>query len=318
MFINTSNLATLNADFKGIYQGAFQVAENWSDPIVTRVPVGALKGVYGFASATGTVRKWVGERISIAMQAHSYELPHEKFELTMKVPRGAILRDNLGIFTAVQLPEMAAAVKKHPDQVIASDVFAANPTGFDGVPFWDSAHPTYNGSNVYTNEFTLDATSIESFVEELGRVRAAMATIRGQNGIPLATNHNVIVCPVAQTMRVIKATKSTTIPQDGNGANIDNPLAGVFKTIIEIPELDLLDPTVIYTMDLSKPLKPFLWQIGSNPILRAFTDQPDNMHAFMHDEYVWGIDGDNGGAYEANAGVTLPFLTTKCTLNLPT
>jgi hypothetical protein len=317
MIINRANLAALNVTFSGVYQSAFERADNFSDKLVTKVPCASNKGIYGFASTTGGVRKWVGKRTSIALNAHSYELPHEKFEQTLSVPRDAIVRDTLGVFTSMYLPAMADAVKKHPDQELASAVFAANPDGFDGVPYWSASHPTFRGSGLYSNDFELDASTLESLSEELARVRASMMTITGEDGILLKTNHTVIATPVAQEMRLRKVVKSATIPVPGSGAGVDNPLNGLFDLIV-IPELDLIDPTTIYTLDLSKPLKPFLWQIGSNPIFRSFTDDPNNMHAFEFDEYVYGIDGDNGAAYEANAGVTLPFLSARCKLDLPT
>lgn len=319
MIINRPNLVALNATFSGAYQAAIQNVETFSEKITTRVPVSTLKGIYGFAMSTNAVREWVGERMSIAMDAHSYELPHKKFELTFKVPRDHILRDNLGVYTSMFIPTMAEGVKKHPDLQFIKSIIRANPLGFDGRPFFDSAHPTFRvapAATTYTNDFLLDASTIESLGNELARVRAAMGSIQGEDGIVLSANHKLILTPLAQEMRLRKVTKSSVIPVDGH-AYVDNPLVGIFD-ILPIPELDAVDPTIIYMLDVSKAIKPFIWQVGSNPIFRSFTDDPNNLHAFMADEFVYGIDGDNGGAYEANSGVTLPFLAARCELELPT
>jgi phage major head subunit gpT-like protein len=65
-----------------------------------------------------------------------------------------------------------------------------------------------------------------------------------------------------------------------------------------------------YLLDLSKPLKPFIYQNRESPVFAAMTDF-SNPHVFMNDEFVWGIKRRNAGGY----GLWQTAVHSKQTLN---
>lgn len=65
-----------------------------------------------------------------------------------------------------------------------------------------------------------------------------------------------------------------------------------------------------YLLDLSKPLRPFIYQNRESPVFAAMTDF-SNPHVFMLDEFVWGIKRRNAGGY----GLWQTALRSKLTLN---
>lgn len=51
-----------------------------------------------------------------------------------------------------------------------------------------------------------------------------------------------------------------------------------------------------YLLDLSKPLKPFIYQNRQDPLFATMTDF-SNPHVFMLDEFVWGCKRRNAGGF---------------------
>lgn len=320
MIINQANLAVLRTTFQKRFGEAFEGVEAWSDKVATRIPSSNANSTYGWMNQAVRLREWVGARQAMVMREHNYVLSNVPFEATFEVPREHILDDSLGIYTEALIPQFAEATRKHPDLSIIERVFNAaggnGPTGFDGLSFWHASHPTYNGAGVYSNDLTVEASSYEVLGEQMAAARSDMMTIVGENGIIIRNDPRLLIVPSAQEYRFLKLTESTTLPAD-NGSNMDNILKGMFKVLV-VPELDAISSTTIYMADVSRPIKPILWQVRSNPIFRAF-DTGKEEHAFNDNVFRYGIDGDDGGPYRANAGVTLPFLMARITLtDLPT
>jgi phage major head subunit gpT-like protein len=267
------------------------------------------------------IRKWVGERRTKEMREHSYVLLNEPYEATLKIVRDDILDDNLGTYTAVTIPQFATAAKKHPDRLIVEKIFDANPTCHDGRPFFDTAHPTFappGKDQTFSNDFTADlpVDDLEAAANAIDTVLTSMMTIPGENGevLDCFTGTDIALVVAPQKRRLAKRlAESETIPVTAASSStgltsIQNDLAGMITPIV-IPEL-AASPDVWYLADLSKPLKPFIWQVRSSPVLRSF-DSAQEWEAFNKNVYTWGLDGSDGGSYRVNAGVSLPFLMAR-------
>lgn len=312
MIVNDASLQALRVTFEKRFGEAYQEIETFAPKIATEVTSGTEVNVYGWIANQIALREWIGQRQAIAMGEHSYSLRNRDWEATLKLPRKQILDDNLGIYTDVLVPQFAAAVAKHPDLTLINDVFSANPTAFDGQAFWSTAHPTFAADgSTYSNDFDLeltDADLVQSAIN-IQSVRTAMRTIKGENGIILATDPRMLIVPPELEYVAFKLCRSESFPVSGTAAPVANWIRGVLDFMV-IPELSAVSSGDWYLADVSKPLKFALWQVRSRPVFRAF-DDPTQMHAFMNNEFIWGIDGDDGGPYRAAAGVTLPFLCAR-------
>lgn len=317
MIINTPSLNALRTQFESRFRSVYNETETWYANLATEVPVSTGTATYGWMANAIALREWVGPRIAIAMAEHEYVLGNRDYEATFEVPRKQILDDNLGIYDAAIVPQFAAATAKHPDSELVRLVFAANPDGFDGEAFWSTAHPTYaDGGGTYSNDFDLELTEtdLEASAIAVQTVRTAMRTIVGENGLILQTDPRLLVVPPELEYVASKLARSEKLPASGGAAGagttgVDNVLRGVIDYLV-IPELSAISASDWYLFDVSKPLKALLWQVRSRPVLRAFED-PTDFNVFKNNVFTWGIDGDDGGPYRANAGVTLPFLSAR-------
>jgi phage major head subunit gpT-like protein len=218
------------------------------------------------------------------------------------------------------IPQFAAAAKKHPDLLLISDVFNAaggnGPTCFDGGAFWravGSPHPAYGANGTtFANDFDLTCTESTLLQELAENVIAPMRTIKGANGIIMQNKIDTFIVPPQQEFRFRRALESITVPYQ-NGAEGNNPFKGQYKLIV-IDELGSAGDR-IYAANMGSAIKPFIWQVRSNPIFRAF-DTGTEEHAFDRNVFRYGVDGDDGGPYRGNVGVTLPHLCARIDLTV--
>ncbi len=314
MIINTATLqalrTTVNLSFKDAYMNAPIV---W-DKLATKVPSTTDSQTYGWIADSLDMREWIGPRVSVALAEHEYTLRNLLWERTLRIPRQHILDDNLGIYTAMIIPSFGIATAKHPDRRLAT-IIQSNPTAFDGLPFFDGAHPTFeDGGGTYDNDFALALNP-----DNVDTVWAAMAAFSGESGSPMSTDARTLVVPpalrraareVAKSMVVVRTVQNVAGTENVAATTIDNVMTGDYDIIVwhELAN----EPTRWYLGDFSKPIRPFIWQVRSEPVLRTFITGTER-ESFESNEYTWGIDGADGGPYRANGGVSLPFLCSRST-----
>lgn len=306
MLINAANLQALRTTLQKRFREAYDETPAWYTKLATEIPSSNASSTYGWIANAIRIREWLGQRVMQAMSEHEYILANIPFEATFGIKREQILDDNLGIYTSAIVPQFAAATKKHPDTEIVSRVIDGNPLAFDGKAFWAEDHPTFAPSEfaqTYSNLFTLElGPTLEEAIQTLTTIRSAMRTIVGENGLILSNDPlDLVVPPQLETMGW-RLQNTTQVSNDGPA----NPFAGRLKVHV-VEEMGTNGARFLLN-DSSKPIRPFIWQVRSKPILRS-RDTGEHDEAFYRNEYVYGIDGDDGGPYRAAPGVSLPFLS---------
>jgi phage major head subunit gpT-like protein len=303
--ITKAQLDALRTQIEIKWNAAYQNIEVWAPKISTEVPSSARSNTYGWKAMQTTLREWIGPRVALNLSEHAYEIVNKKYEGTLEVDRTEIDDDNIGIFTGMQIPDLAQATKKHPDQLLAA-LIKANPTAFDGKALFADDHPTYAPAaytQTYDNNFTaaLDADGVNT-------VYSTMASYLGENGQPLVVRPDTLIVPpqLRRAAMAINNSATSALPGAGAGdpsATIDNPMRGWFKQIIEIPEL-ADQPDTWYMADMSKVVKPFVYQLRDAPELVS-RQNLDDPKVFDLDKFTWGV------RVRHNVGVSLPFLIAK-------
>lgn len=289
------------------WTAAYQNIEVWSPKISTATKSNARSNVYGFKAMQTQLREWIGPRVALNLSEHSYEIVNKKYEGTLEVDRTEIEDDNIGIFTGMEIPDLAQATKKHPDILLAA-LIKANPTAFDAKSMFASDHPTYAPSaftQTYQNDFSyaLDADGVNT-------VYSTMAGYLGENGQPLTVRPDTLIVPpqLRRAAMALNNSATSALPGAGAGdpsATIDNPMRGWFKQIIEIAEL-ADQPTVWYIADMSKVVKPLIVQTRQEAELVS-RQNLDDPKVFDLDKFTWGV------RVRHNVGVSLPFLMARST-----
>ena len=300
MLISTATLDALRTTVDQSFWGAYAGTPVWYDKLTTEVTSSNKSNTYAWAAQQLRMREWIGPRVVQNLSEHSYVLLNKPWEMTVELDRDDIEDDNFGIFTAVTVPGMAEAARKHPD-VLAAALLNSNPVGFDGVTLFNDAHPTFDGAGTtYDNNFTVDLDG-----DGVAQVYAAMTSITGENGLPLGINPTLLIVPPQLTRSANVVANSTTYAVPGTtgaSATVDNPLRGMFS-VLTVPEL-AGQPNNWYMADVSKSIKPFIFQ-KRRPLEMVVRQDPADPKVFEENKYQYGASA------RYNMGITLPFLIAK-------
>jgi phage major head subunit gpT-like protein len=303
MIITQANLDQLRVTFEARFQEGYSSAELALGKLYFDVPSSTRSNRYGWIAQQLGLREWIGARVAQNLSEHEYTLVNKPYEGTVEVDKFDIEDDNLGLYTGVHMPQLGEAVKKHPE-ILAADLLVANPTAFDGLSFFNDAHPCFDaGGSTYDNNHTLalNATNLNTML-------SLASQIKGEDGRPLGVRYtHLVVPPVLEfpAKQILKsATYASLIAGEGTGAvRIDNQMQGVLDIIVA-PYLSAVN--VYYLADLSKGIKPLVHQTRSRPLFVS-RDNVQDPKVFDLRKFTYGVE------LRDNMGVSLPFLMARST-----
>lgn len=309
MQVTPSGMQSIFFNLKLAWAEAFNRPGLWWKDLATEMPSTTAENRYAWMSRIPKLRKWLGERMVHDVAMNMYSLRNDPFEDTLGIDRYSIEDDNLGGFKgmAAALGEAAAL---WPQQLLATALkngAAASVLAWDGQPFFNASHPVSvvgQATGTFSNLFTslpLTAANYET-------ARANMMTYLGEDGESLGIVPTHLIVPPAlgpTARRIVEAeVVSAVFGSNTAAAGVSNVNKGTAK-VLEIPELNT-DPTTWYLADLSKGLKPLIFQMRDAPVFEQLTS-PTDPNVFHHNKYLYGVRA------RGNAGVSLPFLMAKCT-----
>lgn len=134
---------------------------------------------YLIPGAIPQMREWVGARQAQNLRVYEKSIKNKSWEATIEAPAELFEDDQLDALNG-QVRMLGAAAAAHPDELFAEaleDGF--DDEGYDGVPFFSTAHPVDVGSN-QSNKGT-QALDEESFQAAL----TAMRSLKDHRGRPV-------------------------------------------------------------------------------------------------------------------------------------
>jgi phage major head subunit gpT-like protein len=303
MLITSATLDALRTTFGAQFQAAYSAAPAFWQSVATEIPSNTKSNTYGWVAQQLRLREWIGPRVAQNLSEHDFEVINRPFEGTVEVDRDDIEDDNLGLYSSIMVPQLGEATKKHPD-VLLAELLQGSRVGFDGVSFFNATHPTFAPSGAtYSNVYTSKALTGPNFNE----VWSDMASRIGEDGLPLGVMGNLLVVPpqlkLAAHNILQSATYSPQTGQAGAGAiAIENGLKG-WADVLVVPYL-ANQPTTWYLLDVSRVIKPFIYQVRRQPQFVS-RDNPQDPKVFDLKKYTYGVD------YRGEVAPTLPFLASK-------
>lgn len=137
----------LTANFLTSYEGC--LAKQWATPLC-KIVTDADEFIKLIDLGTvGAVRQYSGPRQTtrpIAYQLTQQNLP---WELTMEIDAEDVNRDKIGMWEA-KASEIGGKYADHPTKLAAATI-VANPVGFDGKTFFNTAHPVGSATAINNN-----------------------------------------------------------------------------------------------------------------------------------------------------------------------
>jgi phage major head subunit gpT-like protein len=309
--ITPAGLQLLFQQLETSYQRAYEATPTVYQDIATVIPSKSRETHYGWMDKLPMVREWLGERVVQNVVAQEYTLKNRKWELTYSVKREDIEDELTELYSMgpQMLGEQAAI---HPDELMVQVIEGGTTTlTFDSANFYSSSHPidtTNSALGVQSNYFTTSTSgAMPLTATNVGVGIASMRKFVGRDGKRLNINPtHIMVGPVNEQAALQIANMSLIAPSAAFGINAsggyqENVLKGRLKVIVN-PRLT--SDTAWYLLDLSRPLRPFVFQ-NRKPAEFTYMVNPNDPNVWELDQYEYGSRA------RYNAGYGLWFLSAK-------
>jgi phage major head subunit gpT-like protein len=150
MIINRGTLSAFFTGLKTVYNNAFAKVETYFEQYSMRVPSSTAQEQYGWMGMIPGLREWIGDRQLANIRTYDFTLKNKSWERTLTANKDHIADDQIGIYTPMATA-LALEAKRHPQELV--DGLLIN--GFvnlcyDGQPFFNANHPTYNDDGSVT------------------------------------------------------------------------------------------------------------------------------------------------------------------------
>lgn len=303
MIINASNLDALFISFsKQFVDGYMTEPQPLVEQIGVRIPSNTRDQRYPIVqSISGAMRQWGGtgssgaERQPQNVVVDGFTATNLKWENSLTIERTDLEDDQYGVYSSMLIPNLARHAKLLPDIQLAS-VLNSNPTAYDGVSFFNSAHPIDpSGQNSGTQSNTSGSTHPLN-ATELQKAQAALMSLKGPDNVAMGVYGDTLVVPPSLGYVAMTLANAAFFPESKNNVSSvfgaqTNVFQGAFKVVISPYLTDTGDPTtaVWYLLDCrSAASRPLFWQEREAPQLVSLVD-PASPTVFFEDRFYMGV-----------------------------
>lgn len=288
MLVNKQNLRTIFVGLKSTFQNAFnQTPTDWTQ-IAMVVPSSTKEENYAWLSRFPKMREWLGEKVVKQLEGFSYTIRNKDWEATIEVDRNDIEDDTM-LGYAQQAQGAGQSAAELPADIIGrllSGGFSS--LCYDGQYFFDTDHPV--GKGVQSNKSTkkLAVTSLAAAQAGYGAARAAMRNFKDNEGENLRIQPGLLVVPPA-----LEDVANYLMTADRFPDNTPNTYKGTAKVLVWP---GLATDTEWYLFDVSKPVKPIVYQERKKPVFVEQTDM-DSDQVFLNKKFKFGAEARSNGGY---------------------
>lgn len=281
----------LKSGLQTIFQKAYDAVPTIYQDLVTQVNSSKASEEYGWLGDTPQLREWKSERVPKALQEYGFVIKNKKYEASIRVDNDAIEDDQYGQIVA-RIQSMGQGAKSSYDVQLVEVIEAGKNTAcYDGQNFFDTDH-SEGASGIQSNNFVttplnlanakIVITAGESFKNDQGRLAAVRFT------------HIMVPTVLEWTAREIFDPSAGLVATNVG----DFALKGRLKVIVN-PYLSTTGGANAdyYFLDLSKPIKPFIFQLRKALKFDQVSSQNPDTHVFMTDASLFGVSGRHAFGY---------------------
>lgn len=293
MIVNAATLSNVFVNLKTTFNKAFEAAPTFWQKVAMLVPSTTKTNDYKWLANFPRMRKWLGDKTVKALAAFNYTITNDDFEATVEVDRNDIEDDELGIYTP-QAQGAGFSAKQLPDEIVAdliNGVFTNK--CFDGQYMVDTDHAVTDKNGAVqsvSNKGTkkLSAATQAAAIASLGAGRTAMKKFTDDEGRPLNITPTILLVPPA-----LEDIANVLMMNDKLEDGKPNPYKG---TMTVVCEARLTDDNAWFLLDVSKPVKPFIYQERKAPVFVQQTD-PSADDVFSRKKFKFGAEARAAGGY---------------------
>lgn len=144
MVINRASLSAFFTGLQTVFNNAFSKVETTFEQYSMRVPSTTAQEQYGWMGMIPGLREWIGDRQLSNIRTYDFTIKNKPWERTLTINRDHIDDDQVGIY-APMTTSLALEAKRHPQELVDSLLLNGfTNLCYDGQPFFNANHPTYN------------------------------------------------------------------------------------------------------------------------------------------------------------------------------
>lgn len=278
---SASDIELASTRFRVIFNRGWDNVEVLSEDFCEPIQSEGSKEVYFVPDALGPMREWIGDRVIEDLDRQKFELANLTFEKTVAVRMEDFEDDALGGYQT-QFSMLGATARQHPDVLFTAALEGGfSKTGYDGVTFFATNHPTSKSGTTWSNKGTaaLDADAFEAGVQAMRSVKSSA----GEPFDPLGFGGELGLMVPPQ----LEATARRIVERKLVDAGEDNINFGRARVKVN-PRLT--SATAWYLLLGKGPVRPFVKQMRRKPKL-VVLNQSTSDDVFYKNRIVWGVDG---------------------------
>lgn len=258
--------------------------------VTMEVPSGKDKEVYGWLGSTPKMSEWIDERKLKGMLEHSFEITNKDFEATLEIDRNAIEDDQYGQIK-LRANQLGMEARRYYDEYLAT-IIEANGLCYDGQNFFDTDHSEGDSgtqSNAPTAASGYAVATAANFLTVLKLVASAMGQFKDDKGKHYGARPTAVMVPTSLEWVAKEAFDPSF--RGGGETSATNWAKGAVEVIVNpfLTNAGTVAHSKVYWLDLSKPIKPFIFQNRKAPEFVAL-DKPDSYENFMRRKIMYGVD----------------------------
>ncbi len=253
---------------------------------------------YAFLGSTPAMREFVDERQPIGFNEYSYTIEDKTFEASIAVERKAIEDDQYDLIR-LRVRDLAERVVEHQHKMIVESLAKGfTELGYDGVSFFNTAHPTSPG-NTYSNraDVVLNADNLASAI-------SSMMLVPDERGEPLGIIPDTLVVGPKLQWSAIELVESPVVVYKGNAT--DNAGSTPYKNVFEGKLRLIVSPYLRgdfddywFLLDTNRALRPMLLQQRSDvPVeFSALDNTSGSSSSWWSDRFFYGVRARYNAGY---------------------
>ncbi|MGK3122908.1 Mu-like prophage major head subunit gpT family protein [Candidatus Pantoea formicae] len=288
MLVNKQNLRTVFIGLKSTFQNAFnQTPTDWQQ-VAMVVPSSTKEENYAWLSRFPKMREWLGEKVVKQLEGHSYTIRNKDWEATIEVDRND-LEDDTMLGYAQQAQGAGQSAAELPADIIGR-LLSSGFTSlcYDGQYFFDTDHPVGTGTQSNKTTKALAVTSLAAAQASYGAARSAMRGFKDNEGENLRIQPGLLVVPPA-----LEDAANYLMTADRFPDNTPNTYKGTAKVLVWP---GLATDTEWYLFDVTKPVKPLVYQERKKPVFVEQTNM-DSDEVFLNKKFKFGAEARSNGGY---------------------
>lgn len=283
------NLLTpgLRTEFEVAYQQ--RVEDGVVKQIATIINTKLSSQKYAWLGSVPVMQEFIDERKPAGMKEYNYTIEDKTFEASIAVDRRAI-EDEQYDMIRMRIRDLAGRVAQHRHRIVVEQ-FANGFTksGYDGVSFFNTAHPTVPGST-YSNRATeaLSATALANgFTQMMG--------VPDDKGEPLGMMPDTLVVGPKLQWTALELIESPIAVYKGNPTDSagSTPYRNVFQgklRLVVSPYLTGTFDDYWFLLDTAHDLKGVILQQRSDiPVEFSALDAGNSDATWWNDRIYYGV-----------------------------